>query len=209
MLAYIKRDLQSIILTIEDLQNNYDPEYVTECRDWLQSFKNSMNDNYTYEELTKAINTVIHYNYYFKNIDFIKKLNICYDVEQHKYYKPALFDLWNTNRIYLTIDELTKVKNDLLQIIENYVNDTITGCQEEQTRKNILNKLGKISVTVNKIKFNEEFILNNIISAKKEGYTDIKKYYDEHIKGCLGSEIDRKIINKCYNRINNILEEAI
>jgi hypothetical protein len=25
----------------------------------------------------------------------------------------------------------------------------------------------------------------------------------------LGSEIDRKIINKCYNRINNILEEAI
>lgn len=143
---------------------------------------------------------------YFTYTDAIAEdYNLYYDENKNVYYKKGL-SLWGIENIIILSDEevnsvINKIKKDITDYLQQQEQE-----KEQREIKNIINNnIGKMQVTINGLQFNQDAIVNNIINAYNKGYGDIKKYYNDEVKGRLGSEIDRRLINRYYVRINNIL----
>ena len=132
--------------------------------------------------------------------------NFYYDEDKNIYYKKGL-SLWgNTDITILSDKEVDSIIDKIKKDITTYLQQQ----EEEKTQreiKNIINNnIGKMQVTINGLQFNQDAIVNNIINAYNKGYRDIREHYNNEIKGSLGSEIDNRLINRYYTRINNILD---
>lgn len=141
------------------------------------------------------------------NDEVSKQYNIYYDVELNKYYKLGLSIWGNKNIIYLSNEEVNNIYNRIQEDERRSEELRRKEIIKESIMNYIIDNIGKIQVTVNGYKFTESIIITTIYNAYEEGYLDIKEYYKKYIRGILGSEIDRRIINRYHVRINNILNE--